>query len=290
MSANIPGNHGSFGFRNLRPKLQVAFSHLFCFRILRFWDWKIWMFPKTGVPLKSSMFIGFSSINHPFWGTRIFGNTYMDSNNPIIAALFDVQSQLTNKFWQNKLQRLFGRFTWCKLQVKRCHKERLRRWLGKCTSVRSRLKWWPKVSVWRLSGKVTSNGPLFDVKKKWHVKLWVASIIYKVTWSSRYIGVNSNLPTYKIRDRRSFWTFPAFLCNVSAFVSLSVAKRIEGLMNQHVSFYMVDFLVGNQEANIVFQALDVQMSAQKRDHDPFAHVKTHALTCGVLKRCKCMMT
>lgn len=122
----------------------------------------------------------------------------------------------------------------------------------------------------------------FDVKKKWHVKLQVANIIYKVTWSSRYIGVNPNLPTYKIRDRRSFWT-------VSAFVSLSVAERIEGLMNQHVSFYMVDFLLGNQEANIAFQALDLQMSAQKRDHDPFAHVKKHALTRGVQKGCKCMM-
>lgn len=83
---------------------------------------------------------------------------------------------------------------------------------------------------------------------------------------------------------------PPYMCNVSAFVSLSVAERIEGLMNQHVSFYMVDFLVGNQEANIVFQALDLQMSAQERDHDPFAHVKKHAVTRGVLKRCKCMMT
>ena len=27
---------------------------------------------------KSSIFIGFSIINHPFWGTIIFGNTHMD--------------------------------------------------------------------------------------------------------------------------------------------------------------------------------------------------------------------
>ena len=26
---------------------------------------------------KSSIFIGFSIINHPFWGTPIFGNTYI---------------------------------------------------------------------------------------------------------------------------------------------------------------------------------------------------------------------
>ena len=37
----------------------------------------IWMFPKiTGTP-KSSMLIGFSIINHPFWGTPIFGNTHI---------------------------------------------------------------------------------------------------------------------------------------------------------------------------------------------------------------------
>ena len=30
----------------------------------------------SGTP-KSSILIGFSIINHPFWGTTIFGNTYM---------------------------------------------------------------------------------------------------------------------------------------------------------------------------------------------------------------------
>ena len=30
----------------------------------------------SGTP-KSSISIGFSIINHPFWGTTIFGNTYM---------------------------------------------------------------------------------------------------------------------------------------------------------------------------------------------------------------------
>ena len=32
----------------------------------------------SGTP-KSSILIGFSIINHPFWGTTIFGNTHMDS-------------------------------------------------------------------------------------------------------------------------------------------------------------------------------------------------------------------
>ena len=36
--------------------------------------------PKIGVqyPPKSSILIGFSIINHPFWSTPIFGNTQMD--------------------------------------------------------------------------------------------------------------------------------------------------------------------------------------------------------------------
>jgi len=37
----------------------------------------IWMFPKILGTLKSSILIGFSIINHPFWGTTIFGNTHI---------------------------------------------------------------------------------------------------------------------------------------------------------------------------------------------------------------------
>ena len=38
----------------------------------------IWVFPKIVVITpKSSISIGFSIINHPFWGTTIFGNIYM---------------------------------------------------------------------------------------------------------------------------------------------------------------------------------------------------------------------
>ena len=38
---------------------------------------KIWVFPKYNGTPKSSILIGFSIINHPFWGTLIFGNTHM---------------------------------------------------------------------------------------------------------------------------------------------------------------------------------------------------------------------
>ena len=38
----------------------------------------IWMFPKmVGFPPKSSILIGFSIINHPFWGIPIFGNIHI---------------------------------------------------------------------------------------------------------------------------------------------------------------------------------------------------------------------
>ena len=42
----------------------------------------IWMFPKiVGFPPKSSILIWFSIINHPFWGTPIFGNTHINTLN-----------------------------------------------------------------------------------------------------------------------------------------------------------------------------------------------------------------
>ena len=37
----------------------------------------IWVFPKIDGTPKSSILIGLSSINHPFWGTPIFGNTHI---------------------------------------------------------------------------------------------------------------------------------------------------------------------------------------------------------------------
>ena len=35
----------------------------------------MWVFPKI---TKSSISIGFSIVNHPFWGTPIFGNTHIN--------------------------------------------------------------------------------------------------------------------------------------------------------------------------------------------------------------------
>ena len=60
-----------------------------------------WVFPKIGVPPKLSLLIGFSIMNHPFWGTTIFGNIQMSSpglskeilvffkGNSILIDLFD---------------------------------------------------------------------------------------------------------------------------------------------------------------------------------------------------------
>ena len=39
-----------------------------------------------GTPISSPILIGFSMINHAFWGTPIFGNTHM-SNTFIIASI-----------------------------------------------------------------------------------------------------------------------------------------------------------------------------------------------------------
>ena len=36
----------------------------------------IWVFPRIGVPPIIHL-IGFSIINHPFWGTPIFGTTHI---------------------------------------------------------------------------------------------------------------------------------------------------------------------------------------------------------------------
>ena len=39
----------------------------------------IWVFPKIGGTAKLSSLIGFSIVNHRFWGTPIFGNTHLGS-------------------------------------------------------------------------------------------------------------------------------------------------------------------------------------------------------------------
>ena len=41
----------------------------------------------SGTP-KSSILIGFSIINHPFWGTPIFGNTHKAQNGSVVAGIW----------------------------------------------------------------------------------------------------------------------------------------------------------------------------------------------------------
>ena len=50
----------------------------------------------SGTP-KSSILIGFSIINHPFWGTPIFGNTHM---------VYDYLFGSTSKIFLNGLSRV----------------------------------------------------------------------------------------------------------------------------------------------------------------------------------------
>ncbi len=45
-------------------------------RFVMVWVWLIWVFPKIRVPPQTWILIGFSIINHPFWGTPIFGKTH----------------------------------------------------------------------------------------------------------------------------------------------------------------------------------------------------------------------
>ena len=59
-----------------------------------------------GTP-KSSILIGFSIINHPFWGTPIFGNPRIVSLFPIVSV-FKVTEKLYNKsghIYHNKYHR-----------------------------------------------------------------------------------------------------------------------------------------------------------------------------------------
>ena len=55
-----------------------------------------WMFPKiVAFPPKSSILLGFSSINHPFWGTTIFGNTQICSQRISGTILYYQPKQCT---------------------------------------------------------------------------------------------------------------------------------------------------------------------------------------------------
>ena len=56
--------------------LQQNFSRM-CLCLIFCCCFKVWMFPKIGVPPNHPILIGFSIINHPFWGIPIFGNTHL---------------------------------------------------------------------------------------------------------------------------------------------------------------------------------------------------------------------
>ena len=62
----------------------------------------IWVFPKTGVYTpKSSILIGFSLMNHPFWGTTIFGNTH------ILTASTDFSIETTRPISHQHIRELW---------------------------------------------------------------------------------------------------------------------------------------------------------------------------------------
>ncbi len=68
--------------QRLRTEAHVQGCGLFqvhpnfsCWMVERLHTYIKWVFPKIGVPPKSSILKGFSIINHPFWGTPIVGST-----------------------------------------------------------------------------------------------------------------------------------------------------------------------------------------------------------------------
>ena len=72
----------------------------------------------SGTP-KSSIFIGFSIINHPFWRTPIFGNTHINSQGFFLAVRFRECNLLsfwkkTRIFWpSSRIEWFFRWFSWC---------------------------------------------------------------------------------------------------------------------------------------------------------------------------------
>ena len=60
----------------------------------------IWMFRKIVVPPKSSILIGFSIINHPFWGTPIFGNTHIET---LMVWMLPFQRETIQRLTSRKL-------------------------------------------------------------------------------------------------------------------------------------------------------------------------------------------
>ena len=63
----------------------------------------------NGTP-KSSILIGFSIINHPFWGTIIFGNIHIFQEDPLILN-YHGWDEKTNEFLVIQSD-LFGMVKW----------------------------------------------------------------------------------------------------------------------------------------------------------------------------------
>ena len=59
----------------------------------------IWMFPKIVVPPNHPFLIGFSIVNHPFWGTPIFGNTHIQHDKAPIWSEFRVALRCSLPAW-----------------------------------------------------------------------------------------------------------------------------------------------------------------------------------------------
>ena len=83
--ANLPKDSGTPG----RRKCQVRSSCQSC-------SVHMGVFENSGTP-KSSILIGFSTINHPFWGTTIFGNTHIKLS--CFPSIFSIQGR---KSWSSK--------------------------------------------------------------------------------------------------------------------------------------------------------------------------------------------
>ena len=85
-----PGN----GRKHIPPNRGIWENHRLKSSLLGGYHYVIWVFPKIVVPPNHPFSLGFSSINHPFWGTPIFGNTHIvpwrikTSNSPRVSSFF----------------------------------------------------------------------------------------------------------------------------------------------------------------------------------------------------------
>ena len=81
-----------------------------------FWSWLYMDVSENSDTPKSSILIGFSIINHPFWGTTIFGNTYKFSqmfwsDNPESWLGFSKRKPLEpRKIWSRDFFKAKGAF------------------------------------------------------------------------------------------------------------------------------------------------------------------------------------